>query len=263
VINETVYDETNTSGVELLQNVNGCDSVLIVDFTFVEGVTTQLTDTLCSQSSITVGSTTYDRFNSVGTEIFTMSGGCDSTVEVNLTFLDEPTFSVGVDRITGSNSFQLTVNNADLINSIQWDSNLLDCTDCIDPIITTAENTGVTARIIDSNGCETSVSVPIIVRQDDVNVYIPNAMSTTSTQGNDILRPVVPDGIEAAYDLDIFDRYGGVLFRLEGVSAQDENTGWTGLVDGELVQNGVYIYKMVVYIDGLDPIVRTGTIMVF
>ena len=263
VINGTIYDENNASGVELLQTVNGCDSVLIIDFSFVEGVTTELTDTLCSQSSISVGNTIYDQSNPVGTEILAMSGGCDSIVEVNLSFYDEPNFSVSLNPIAGGSSFQLTITNADQISSILWNSDLLSCTDCIDPIITTQENTGFTASIVDINGCESIINVPIIIRQDDVNVYIPNAMSITSTQGNDVLRPAVPDGVTAAYDLEIYDRYGGILFRQEGVSTQDANAGWTGTVKGELVQSGLYVYKIVVYVDGLEPMVRTGTIMVF
>ena len=263
VINGTIYDENNTSGVEVLQTVNGCDSVLLIDFSFVEGVTTEFTDTLCSQSSVTIGNTIYDRFNSTGTETFAMPGGCDSVVQVNITFYDEPNFSVSLEPIAGSPSFQLNVTNADLISSISWDSDLLDCTDCLNPIITTDQNTGFTASIVDVNGCETTIAVPIIIRQDDVNVYIPNAIRPSSTQGNNMLRPVLPDGVQAAFDIDIFDRYGGILFRQEGVSTLDQNAGWNGNFRGELAQTGVFVYKIVVYLDGQDPMIMSGTVSVF
>ena len=77
-----------------------------------------------------------------------------------------------------------------------------------------------------------------------------------------MLRPVLPDGVQAAFDIDIFDRYGGILFRQEGVSTLDQNAGWNGNFRGELAQTGVFVYKIVVYLDGQDPMIMSGTAMV-
>ena len=87
-------------------------------------------------------------------------------------------------------------------------------------------------------------------------------MSITSTQGNDVIRPVLPDGITAVFDIDIYDRYGGILFRQERMSTQDSNAGWDGYIRGQIAQTGIYVYKIVVYLDGQEPMIMSGTVTV-
>ncbi|MFQ5447153.1 MAG: gliding motility-associated C-terminal domain-containing protein, partial [Saprospiraceae bacterium] len=90
VVNGTVYDETNPAGTEILANASypGCDSVVNVALSFFPPATFDLTQTLCSNGSITVNGTVYDATNPTGTEVFPNASvnGCDSAVIVNLSF---------------------------------------------------------------------------------------------------------------------------------------------------------------------------------
>ncbi|MCC6725339.1 MAG: gliding motility-associated C-terminal domain-containing protein [Saprospiraceae bacterium] len=90
VINGTVYDENNPTGTEVIPNssVNGCDSTIIVNFSFNSVVTNPITQTLCPDDSITVNGTVYDISNPMGNELIPNGSylGCDSAIVVNLSF---------------------------------------------------------------------------------------------------------------------------------------------------------------------------------
>ncbi len=95
LVNGTTYDESNPIGTELLpaMGFNGCDSTIYIDLTFTDMVVNDLTELLCAGSSIVVNGVTYDANNPIGTATFPMGSyiGCDSIVEVNLSFYNSPT----------------------------------------------------------------------------------------------------------------------------------------------------------------------------
>jgi hypothetical protein len=77
------------------------------------------------------------------------------------------------------------------------------------------------------------------VPDSDCSVYIPNAISTQSTLGNDLFIPV-SDCDLFDFSMEIYDRWGGRIFQ----SSQLEQS-WDGRsFDGELVQSGVYTYAV-------------------
>ncbi|MCB0559694.1 MAG: proprotein convertase P-domain-containing protein [Phaeodactylibacter sp.] len=93
VVNGTVYDQANPTGVEILPNAsaNGCDSLVEVALSFNDVVSFGLTGTLCPGESRMVNGVVYDEANPVGTEVFPNGSaqGCDSIVNVNLSFYPE------------------------------------------------------------------------------------------------------------------------------------------------------------------------------
>ncbi|MCB9297384.1 MAG: gliding motility-associated C-terminal domain-containing protein [Lewinellaceae bacterium] len=93
IVNGTVYDESNPSGVELLPGAgaNGCDSLVEVALSFNDAVSSDLAETLCPGGSLEVNGTVYDAANPAGTEVFPNGSvqGCDSIVNVSLRFFPE------------------------------------------------------------------------------------------------------------------------------------------------------------------------------
>ena len=89
-LNGTLYDETNPSGVEILQNASqfGCDSTVIVDLSFYPMANGFVNGSFCPDYSVTVNGTVYDVNNPAGTEILSSASqfSCDSTVNINLSF---------------------------------------------------------------------------------------------------------------------------------------------------------------------------------
>lgn len=90
LVNGTVYDVNNASGVERLLGVatDGCDSMLNVSLSFIPAGQSTLDTTVCEGGTVLFNGTVYDLNNTSGTErlIGQSASGCDSIVEVNLSF---------------------------------------------------------------------------------------------------------------------------------------------------------------------------------
>ncbi|GJM32913.1 MAG: hypothetical protein DHS20C18_19140 [Saprospiraceae bacterium] len=87
VVNGTLYDLNNPSGIEVFPGPSGCDSVVIVNFEPV--ASSDLNLLLCAGESADVNGTTYHENHPTGLEIISgaTAEGCDSVVFVNLSFL--------------------------------------------------------------------------------------------------------------------------------------------------------------------------------
>jgi len=111
LVNGTTYDQTNPTGTETIAGgaANGCDSIIVVDLAFFPPAVFNLNETLCEGESITVNGTLYDQANPTGTE--TLAGastnGCDSVVNVNLSFFPPAVFDLNETLCEGES---ITVN---------------------------------------------------------------------------------------------------------------------------------------------------------
>ncbi|MBK8563195.1 MAG: gliding motility-associated C-terminal domain-containing protein [Saprospiraceae bacterium] len=93
MVNGTVYDESNPTGVEILQNttVNGCDSTVYVNLTFGSSVIVSYEETLCPGEVVFINGTMYSASNPTGEETFPLGSylGCDSTINISLSYYPE------------------------------------------------------------------------------------------------------------------------------------------------------------------------------
>ncbi|MCB9300231.1 MAG: SprB repeat-containing protein [Lewinellaceae bacterium] len=105
VVNGTVYNEGNPSGIELLPGAtaNGCDSVISVNLLFVPQVSGDLNLSLCPGDSVVVNGTVYNQTNPMGSELFVggSAAGCDSLVNVSLSFFPVDTFMLSQQLCSG------------------------------------------------------------------------------------------------------------------------------------------------------------------
>lgn len=89
IVNGTVYDENNPSGVEVFTNIgpNGCDSTVTINLSFDNQASSTIDGYICQGESILVNGNTYDYNNPTGSEtiIGGSASGCDSVITVNLT----------------------------------------------------------------------------------------------------------------------------------------------------------------------------------
>ena len=93
MVNGTIYNQNNPSGTETLTTASGCDSIVNINLSFLPPISTNITQTLCYEKSITINGTIYNQSNPSGTEILTAASGCDSTININLNFL-APIYSI-------------------------------------------------------------------------------------------------------------------------------------------------------------------------
>ena len=138
-INGTVYNAANPTGVEIISAANGCDSTITIDLSFYAPITTAITETLCPGESIAVGNTTYDENTPTGTETFPAANGCDSIVEIDLSFFSNPIVNISATICQGQ--------------SYSFDGNLLT---------TTGSYQGI---FMDGNGCDSTVNLALTVTE--------------------------------------------------------------------------------------------------
>ncbi|MEM7575038.1 MAG: SprB repeat-containing protein, partial [Bacteroidota bacterium] len=91
-INGTIFDAATPMGEVILTDasVNGCDSVVVVDLTFLPVPMGTLDTTVCEDQSVTVGTEVFDIGRPMGTATLPDASvnGCDSTVTVTLSFFN-------------------------------------------------------------------------------------------------------------------------------------------------------------------------------
>ena len=83
-----VFDTSHSSGIITLPNgaINGCDSIINVDLDFTSSIVNNIQTSLCPEEEISVDGTTFDINNPIGSVTLLAANGCDSIVEVDLSF---------------------------------------------------------------------------------------------------------------------------------------------------------------------------------
>lgn len=87
VVSGEVFDSARPTGMVRSTGVGGdCDTLFDVALTIVQEINTLIDDVLCEGGSIMVGTEVFDIGNPIGTVMLSAVSGCDSIVEVDLTF---------------------------------------------------------------------------------------------------------------------------------------------------------------------------------
>ena len=88
VVNGNTYDEGTPNGIEVIPNAIGCDSTITIDLNFGSSVNGDELYNGCIGDgySVVVNGNTYDEATPTGIETLISGGGCDSIVNIDLTF---------------------------------------------------------------------------------------------------------------------------------------------------------------------------------
>ena len=88
-------------------------------------------------------------------------------------------------------------------------------------------------------GCTADTCIVIEVKED-FTIYIPNTFTPNDDGLNDVFIPVISGAKQSTYALDIYDRWGQLVFNTNTMSE-----GWNGKYKGQLVQEDAYLWKIV------------------
>lgn len=132
-------------------------------------------------------------------------------------------------------------------NPPEW----VDCATCPDPVIRPTQTDTIWVEVIDEDGCLRQASSPITVVPDR-SVYVPSAFSPDGNGINDRLRVYPGPAVGAVLSLEVYDRWGGLLYRGAGDAA-----AWDGRREDGRLWVGTFVY--VVHIAFLDGEVATIT----
>jgi PKD repeat protein len=95
IVNGNIYDENNTTGIEILPGANyqGCDSTVIVNLSFSESIEQYIDVTICDNETYLFGDQVFSTAGNYTLE-GTSYSGCDSTIFLELYV--EPTFNTSL-----------------------------------------------------------------------------------------------------------------------------------------------------------------------
>lgn len=129
------------------------------------------------------------------------------------------------------------------IVSINWSpSDQLSCNDCPDPIVTANHDDRIYVSVVDINGCVDTASILLQIQKES-NYFFPNTFSPNGDNINDFFYPVGINGSAKVSYLNIYDRWGNLVYQRKDFQPGVEREGWDGKSkDGQKVNPGVYIY---------------------
>ena len=130
------------------------------------------------------------------------------------------------------------------IAEITWTPELgLSCTDCMNPMVKPFNSTHYKINIIDQNGCEATASVQLVVDATP-QVYIPTAFTPDGDGTNDYFTIFAKSNmVNQVITLQIFNRWGEIVFQRDNFSPNDESLGWDGRFDRQKMRPAVFVYR--------------------
>lgn len=135
--------------------------------------------------------------------------------------------------------------NADIANQVvfEWKGNFSN-PGGYSQDVTVIENSVVSLRMVDADGCEVSGSFFLNV----IDPYYPfaNIFSPNVDSANDYFFIPKNPGFESLETFYIYDRNGGMVFDGSESRLGDPSTGWNGQVDGGNAEEGVYLVQTVI-----------------
>ncbi|MEZ4984208.1 MAG: gliding motility-associated C-terminal domain-containing protein [Saprospiraceae bacterium] len=193
--------------------------------------------------------------------------GCEATAQ---TFIAE---GEGIDvllpdevRLKLGDTFTLTPlfnRPAEDIATMTWGaSEQLDCTDCLTAVFTATSTESLFFTITTTDGCTATAKVLMIV-DERVPVYIPNAFSPHDNDGNNDRFTVFADTdqVSGVLSLQIFNRWGTLVYNRENLVANDLSQGWDGTFNGQPLNSGVFVYWVEVQLVNGEKILLKGDVL--
>ena len=135
----------------------------------------------------------------------------------------------------------------------------LSCSDCPQPMAAPKFNTIYVVSVVDSNGCQNSEQVNVIVICKNANVFIPNTFSPNNDGSNDVFY-VRGKGLDRVKSLRIFNRWGEVVFEGNNLPVNNPLYGWDGKFKGKNPVADVYVYQVEVFCENSQVIRFDGNV---
>lgn len=124
--------------------------------------------------------------------------------------------------------------------NIEWSSSQdLSCTDCPNPRVGLADSTTIFLVIETVEGCILSSELFIPFADDLIDIFIPNIFSPTN---DEFLFPQSSNNDVLVSTYQIYDRWGNLVYMMEGGRVNDPTLSWDGTSNGSTVEQGVYVY---------------------
>jgi len=149
---------------------------------------------------------------------------------------DDLTVALGCDIVIP------TITNGSNITSITWTENgTLSCEDCLKPHALPFNTTSYQVVVTSIDDCTATDSITIHV--DKIrDVYFPNAFSPNADGINDSFFIGAGKAVDAIVSMQVFDRWGELVFETHNMPLNDPEAGWGGKFKGEELDGGLFLW---------------------
>ena len=190
------------------------------------------------------------------------ANGCIDSLEVNLIAAEVPQVSFQEDltvTLGDTISIDPIINDITIQSTIWTPADYLDSDSALSPFAFPTNSTSYSLQVTSEDGCTDEQAVNIYVNKDraifSANIFSPIAFGEDAKfsilGGQQILQVL---------SLDIFDRWGNLIYSGSGLPPNSTEQGWDGTFNGTLVEPGVFVWRATVeYLDGFIQ-EHTGTI---
>ena len=178
------------------------------------------------------------------------------------------TFDLAIDVIPPScfNSFdgQIEITQLDAIPpfSIEWNIETEN-----DFFIENLQEGTYTLSIVDGNGCIYEKIFELNSVSNDIDacipIYIPNSFSPNNDGVNDVFSIFfnASSGVERIISLEVFNRWGALIFEQANFIPNNGTNGWNGEFNGSPLNSGIYVYKIIVAFENGHTQLLSGDVM--
>lgn len=193
------------------------------------------------------------------------ANGCRHTDAVWLPIGFQFAFDAGSDTtLLAGDSLHLLLESGNALDTVLWSpavSVLAPAPEAatLFPLFTTR----YVATAADLNGCKAVDEFTVTVRRDRA-VYAPNAIAPNGQNGDNRAFTLYGGaGIRAVAVLQVFDRFGKLIFERRDFPINIPSSGWPGIVHGETGPPGVYVWHaVVIFTDGREEIYQGDVLLV-
>lgn len=234
----------NGTYTDTLVAASGCDSLLTLRLTFLAD-TTLLQQVVCREETIVVDGVPYNAGQTFQ-RILSNMAGCDSTLWVTLVPGPEPDVVVPERVLVGPGAPSTWGISVPPGSGLRWEPDTgLSCSTCPDPGVSPVEGlSAYTLRFTDPDGCIWSYEVSV---DFECPFFVPTAFSPNLDGINDRFGVLGPACRVEAFQLQVYDRWGNLLFSDNAIGGT-----WDGTAQGKPLDPGVYIYTLEMRVHGKD-----------
>jgi len=180
------------------------------------------------------------------------ANGCQTDTTLQITAPEILSLDYDRDiRIKLGETYDLDIFSSGTPQTITWEGGEgLSCEDCLDVTLNPLSNSNYTLTVTSIDDCITTVDLNVMVIKDRY-VFIPNVFSPNLDGLNDQFTIYGNPAIDKVDVLQVFSRWGELLFETHDLAANDELLGWDGYYRGKKMKPGVYVWQAKIsFIDG-------------
>lgn len=114
-------------------------------------------------------------------------------------------------------------------------------------------------HLTDQHGCDSLVKLKI--NKTPFKIFAPNAFSPNGDNVNDYFNLFSGTALSSILELQVFDRWGGLIFNGKNITPSTSNEGWDGMYNGQAAEKGIYTWRAVLQLKSGDITTRNGDII--